>query len=79
MSKSNDASNEPTKLTIVPNMPIAEMLCSELRQNGIEAFAKGTSPWGGTSAGSASLGAAFPAEIWVRLADVVRARHFLPG
>jgi hypothetical protein len=33
----------PVKLARVPNVPLAEVWCQRLRQNGIEAFYKGSS------------------------------------
>jgi hypothetical protein len=64
------------RLTVAPNLPIAEMLCQELRSNGIEAFYKGALPSG--LGGVASVNPASPAEIWVSEADLDRARQFLP-
>jgi hypothetical protein len=64
------------RLTVVPNLPIAEMLCQELRSNGIEAFYKGALPSG--LGGVASVNPASPAEIWVSEADLDQARQFLP-
>src|SRR4051794_39582073 len=63
------------KLTQVANVPSAEMICSRLKANGIEAFYKGTSPYGGASLGQAATDPAFPAEIWVGAGQVEQARQ----
>jgi hypothetical protein len=39
--------SEPVPLTIAPNGPLAEVLCAKLREYGIPAFYRATSPWGG--------------------------------
>ena len=67
---------EPVKLTTAPNGPLAEMLCERLRADGIEAFARATSPWGGGV--NSSLEPAFPAEIFVHEHDLEQARKYLP-
>ncbi|MFL5964896.1 MAG: DUF2007 domain-containing protein [Gaiellaceae bacterium] len=65
------------KLTQVPNVPLAEMICSRLRANGIEAFYKGISPYA-AAGGLAPTDPAFPAEIWVGAGHVEQARQLLP-
>jgi hypothetical protein len=69
---------EPVRLTVVPNLPLAEMLCSELRQNGIEAFYKGNASLGGVTGSVAALNPSLPTDVWVGEADLEKARRFLP-
>jgi hypothetical protein len=66
------------RLAQVPNLPIAEMICLELRSNGIEAFYKGALVGSGVGGGVASANPASLAEVWVGEADLDRARQFLP-
>jgi hypothetical protein len=65
------------RLTQVPNVPLAQMMCSRLRANGIEAFYKGTTPFGGDAMGIADLNPALPAEIWVGEHHLDQARRLL--
>jgi hypothetical protein len=60
----------------VPNVPIAEMIIGELRNEGIEAFYKpaGTGPFSMTSV----TGPAGPCDIYVQQADAQRAKELLP-
>ncbi|MDQ1425315.1 MAG: putative prokaryotic signal transducing protein [Acidimicrobiaceae bacterium] len=67
---------DPVKLTTVPNGPLAEVVCQRLRADGIEAFYRATSPWGGGV--NNSLDPAYPAEIYVHERDLERARKYLP-
>jgi hypothetical protein len=67
--------SEPVRLTTAPNGPLAELLCAKLREHGIEAFYRATSPWGGGVTNS--LDPAFPAEVYVRAEDVERARTLI--
>jgi Putative prokaryotic signal transducing protein len=59
-------------LTLVPNEPLAEMLCEQIRSNGIPAFHKAASPFGGSTAPTQRR------EVWVSEADAERARTLLP-
>jgi hypothetical protein len=67
---------DPVRLTTAPNSPLAEMLCERLRANGIKAFYRATSPWGGGV--TSSIDPAFPAEVYVQEQDLESARGFLP-
>lgn len=73
-----EAYEDAVKLALVPNVPLADLWCQRLRQNGIEAFYKGTSPFGGDAVGIADLNPALPAEIWVGEHDAARARELFP-
>jgi hypothetical protein len=63
------------RATVVANEIEAELLCSQLRAEGIECFSKRTN----FGAGAADGGSSFtgPFEIWVNEADVERARELL--
>jgi hypothetical protein len=65
----------PVYLATVPNAPLAGMVASELRANGIEVELRSTSVWGG---GAAPVDSLAPVELWVRPEDVEQARTFLP-
>jgi hypothetical protein len=69
--------DRPVRLTQVPNVPIAEMLCSRLRANGIEAYYRGLSPFGWGAIGTADLNPALPAEIMVGEHQLDQARRLL--
>jgi hypothetical protein len=69
---------DAVRLALVPNVPLAELWCQRLRQNGIEAFYKGTSPFGGDAVGIADLNPGLPAEIWVGEDDAARALQLFP-
>ncbi len=68
----------PVKLARVPNVPLAEVWCQRLRQNGIEAFYKGSSPFGAKSVGIANLNPALPVKLWVGEHDAARALQLFP-
>lgn len=76
---------QAVKLALVPNVPLAELWCQRLRQNGIEAFYKGAAPFVASGGGVADLNQGLPAEIWVGEDDAARARELfaelrsLPG
>jgi hypothetical protein len=76
--RSGESYDEAVWLAQVPNVPLAELWCQRLRQNGIEAFYKATAPFGGGSAGIAPLNPSFPAELWVGEHDFARARELFP-
>jgi hypothetical protein len=76
--KPGETYQDAVKLTFVPNVPLAELWCQRLRQNGIEAFYKGASPYGGEGVGIADLNPGLPAEIWVGEEDAERARRLFP-
>ena len=76
--KPGETYQDAVKLTLVPNVPLAELWCQRLRQNGIEAFYKGGSPFGGQGVGIADLNPGLPAEIWVGENDTERARELFP-
>ena len=63
-------------VTIAPNVPIADMLCQRLREQGIPSYYRDVSPVTGVLGGSA-VNPAFGVEILVNAADVERARQIL--
>jgi hypothetical protein len=67
---------EIVRITSVPNVPFAELVVSDLKANGIEAFYKsaGVGPYGITSL----TGPAGPCDIYVQRADAQRALDLLP-
>jgi hypothetical protein len=68
--------DEPVRLTIVPNEPLAEMLCSMLRSSDIKAMQRITNVafGGGGELPSSGMG---PREILVLPADLERARDLI--
>lgn len=70
--------DDAVKLTTVANVPLASLWCQRLRENGIEAFYKGGSPFGAQGVGIADLNPALPAEIWVGEHEAERARQLFP-
>jgi hypothetical protein len=76
--KPGETYQDAVKLTLVPNVPLAELWCQRLRENGIEAFYKAGSPFGGDAVGIADLNPGLPAEIWVGENDTERARQLFP-
>jgi putative signal transducing protein len=69
---------DAVKLALVPNVPLAELWCQRLRQNGIEAFYKGAAPFVASGGGVADLNQGLPAEIWVGEDDAARACELFP-
>lgn len=76
--KPGETYQDAVKLALVPNVPLAEVWCQRLRQNGIEAFYKGASPFGAQGVGIADLNPALPAELWVGEDDAARAIQLFP-
>jgi hypothetical protein len=74
--KPGETYQDAIKLAHLPNVPLAEVWCQRLRQNGIEAFYKGAAPFGG--AGIATLNPALPIELWVGEDDAARALKLFP-
>jgi hypothetical protein len=74
MSESPD---DVVAVGLVPNVPLAEMVIEELRNEGIEAFYKSAGL--GSGAGTSVTGPASPCEIYVQRADAERARELLPA
>lgn len=68
--------DEPVRLTILPNEPIAEMVCEMLRADGIVCMQRITNIafGGGGELPSSGMG---PREILVRPDDLERARELL--
>jgi hypothetical protein len=62
------------KLTIAPNVPLAEAICSRLRDNGIEAYWSRPPVSQGFGEGTGDL---MPAEVWVAEQDLERAQALL--
>lgn len=69
---------ETVKLVRLPNVPLAEVWRQRLRQNGIETFYKGASPFGAQGVGIANLNPALPVELWVGEDDAARALELFP-
>lgn len=76
--KPGESYQDAVRLALVPNVPLAEVWCQRLRQNGIEAFYKGAPPFGGEAVGIADLNPGLPAELWVGEDDAARARQLFP-
>jgi hypothetical protein len=73
----SDNPDDVVAVGLVPNVPLAEMVIEELRNEGIEAFYKsaGLGSWGASSVS----GPASPCEIYVQRADAERAKELLPS
>ena len=73
----SDDPGDVVAVGVVPNVPIAEMVIEQLRNEGIEAFFKsaGLGSWGVTSV----TGPSSPCEIFVQRADAERAKALLPS
>ena len=69
--------DRPVRLTQVPNVPLAEMMCSRLRANGIEAYYRGLAPYGWGAIGTADLNPALPAEVMVGEHQLDQARRLI--
>jgi hypothetical protein len=69
---------ETVKLVRLPNVPVAEIWRQRLRQNGIEAFYKGASPFGAQGVGIANLNPGLPVDLWVGEDDAARALQLFP-
>jgi hypothetical protein len=65
------------RLATVPNVPMADMWCQRLRDEGIEAFVKG-SPMLPAIYGGSAANPGMPTEIWVGQHDVKRAQELFP-
>jgi hypothetical protein len=66
------------KLATVPNVPLADLWCQRLRQEGIETFSKSSPfPISGIY-GGAAVNPAVPTEVWVGEHDVERVRELFP-
>jgi hypothetical protein len=68
--------DEIVALGHVPNAAIAEMVCTELKANGIAAFFKSTLPIAGANPVTYPGG---PCALFVRQSDAERARELLPA
>jgi hypothetical protein len=68
--------DEIVRITSVPNVPLAELVVSDLKANGIEAFYKvaGIGPYSITSV----TGPGGQCDIYVQRADAERALELLP-
>ena len=67
----------PVILTQVPNVALGEILCSRLRENGIEAYYRGANLGGGDAIGIADMNPLLPAEILVGAHHLEQARRLL--
>ena len=65
------------KLATVPNVPMADMWCQRLRDEGIEAFQKGAPMLPAIYGGSAA-NPGMPTEVWVGQHEASRARELFP-
>lgn len=67
------------KLATLPNVPMAELWCQRLREEGIEAFIKdaGVAPYSGIE-GGATVNPTWPAEVWIGQHNVERAQQLFP-
>ena len=74
---SGDLPDEIVVVASVPNVPIAEMLVEELRNNGIEAFYK-SAGLPGSNAITGVTGPAGLCDIYVKQSDAERAQGLLP-
>jgi hypothetical protein len=61
-------------LTIAPNAPFAEMICSELKGEGIAAWFTSAVAFGGANT---MVNPTAQCEVWVREEDLERARELL--
>ena len=75
MARDTESMADSVKLTVAPNGPLADVLCQKLRDEGIPAFYRAISPWGGGV--NNSLDPAFPAEVYVRPEDLARAKKLV--
>jgi hypothetical protein len=66
------------KLATVPNVPLADLWCQRLREEGIEAFYKGSPYLAGAYGGLSGMNPGLPAEVWVGQHSVERARQLFP-
>jgi hypothetical protein len=69
--------DDSVKLATVPNVPMADLWCQRLREQGIEAFYK-SAPVFTTFYGGAAANPGLPAEVWVGRHDAERARELFP-
>jgi hypothetical protein len=76
--KPGETYQDAVKLAFVPNVPLAEVWCQRLRQNGIAAFYTGASPYVAGGGGVADLNQGLPAEVWVGKDDAARALQLFP-
>jgi len=65
------------KLATVPNVPMADLWCQRLREEGIEAFQKGA-PMLPAIYGGSGANPGMPTEVWVGQHDAERARELFP-
>jgi hypothetical protein len=72
--KPGESYDTAVKLTLAPNVPMAELICSQLRANGIEAFVKRASVFDALVRTTSDFG---PAEVWVGSHELQRAQALL--
>ena len=65
------------KLATVPNIPMADLWCQRLRDEGIEAFQKGA-PYLPALYAASGANPGLPTEVWVGQHDIERARELFP-
>ncbi len=75
--KRGERYDKSAKLATVPNVPLADLWCQRLREEGIEAFYKAP-PYGIGVYGGASTNPGLPTEVWVGERNVERARQLFP-
>jgi hypothetical protein len=66
------------RLATVPNVPMADLWCQRLREEGIEAFQKGAPYLPAVYGGVAGANPGLPTEVWVGAHDAERARELFP-
>lgn len=78
--KPGESYDASVKLATVPNVPLADLWCQRLEDEGIEAFYKSgpASPNFVGAYGGPDTNPSFPVEIWVGEHDVERARELFP-
>lgn len=76
--KPGESYDTAVKLATLPNVPLADLWCQRLREEGIEAFHK-SSPYPISGIyGGAAVNPAVPVEVWIGQHDVERARQLFP-
>jgi len=77
--KLGESYDTPVKLATVPNVPMADLWCQRLREEGIEAlYRSGAATPALVGDGGPWLNPSFPVEVWVGEHDVARARELFP-
>ena len=76
--KPGESYDTTVKLATLPNVPVAELCRQRLREQGIEAFLKGGSPYAVDGFGGIpNMSPNLPAEVWVGRHDLERALEII--